>query len=86
MSSTIQPLEFNGNWELSPSLESTDHLSLKNQYGLFINGKFVKPLSKKLFPTINPSNEATIAMIAEAEEKDVKLAVKSARRHIIKFQ
>ena len=44
MSSTIQPLEFNGNWELSPSLESTDHLSLKNQYGLFINGKFVKPL------------------------------------------
>ena len=79
MSSTIQPLEFNGNWELSPSLESTDHLSLKNQYGLFINGKFVKPLSKKLFPTINPSNEATIAMIAEAEEKDVNLAVKSAR-------
>ncbi|MDC3133445.1 aldehyde dehydrogenase family protein, partial [Bacteroidota bacterium] len=79
MSSTIQPLEFNGNWELSPSLESTDHLSLKNQYGLFINGNFVKPLSKKFFPTINPSNEATIAMISEAEEKDVNLAVKSAR-------
>ena len=79
MSSTIKPLEFNGNWDLSPSIESTDHLSLKNEYGLFINGKFVNPLSKKFFPTINPSDEAPIAMIAEAQEKDVNLAVKSAR-------
>ena len=49
MSSTIKPLEFNGNWEFSPSIESTDHLSLKNQNGLFINGKFVNPLSKSFF-------------------------------------
>ena len=46
MSSAIKPLKFNGSWELSPSIESTDHLSLKNKCGLFINGKFVNPLSK----------------------------------------
>ena len=79
MNSNIQPLEFNGDWNLSPSLESTDHIDLKDKYGLFINGAFLKPLSNKYFSTINPSNENQISLIAEAGSDDINLAVKSAK-------
>jgi aldehyde dehydrogenase (NAD+) len=79
MNSNIQPLEFNGDWNLSPSLESTDHIDLKDKYGLFINGGFLEPLSNKYFSTINPSNENQISLIAEAGSEDINLAVKSAK-------
>jgi hypothetical protein len=39
----------NKNWEYAPSLESTDHINLKKKYDLFINGKWLKPTSKKYF-------------------------------------
>ena len=79
MNSNIQPLEFNGDWDLSPALESTDHIDLKDKYGLFINGSFLEPLSNKYFSTINPSNENQISLIAEAGSEDINLAVKSAK-------
>lgn len=79
MNSNIQPLEFNGDWNLSPALESTDHIDLKDKYGLFINGVFLEPLSNKYFSTINPSNENKISLIAEAGYEDINLAVKSAK-------
>ena len=79
MNLDIEPLEFNGNWNLSPSIENTDHIQIKEKYGLFINGKFIDPISGKYFPTINPSNETKLANIAEANTKDIDLAVKSAR-------
>ena len=79
MSSKIKPLEFNGNWDLAPSIENTEHIQIDEKYGLFINGKFIDPISKKYFPTINPSNESNLALIAEANNKDIDLAVKSAR-------
>ena len=78
MSSKIKPLEFNGNWDLAPSIENTEHIQINEKYGLFINGKFIDPISEKYFPTINPSNESNLALIAEAN-KDIDLAVKSAR-------
>ena len=34
-------------WDYAPAPESTDHIDIKPQYELFINGKFVKPHSKK---------------------------------------
>ena len=80
MNLDIEPLEFNGNWNLSPSIENTDHIQIKEKYGLFINGKFIDPISGKYFPTINPSNETKLANIAEANTKDIDLAVKSARK------
>ena len=80
MNLDIEPLEFNGNWNLSPSIENTDHIQIKEKYGLFINGKFIDPISGKYFPTINPSNETKLAHIAEANTKDIDLAVKSARK------
>ena len=42
-------------FEYSESLESTDILNLKDQYSLFIGGKFVKPNSNKYFPTMEKS-------------------------------
>ena len=69
----------NKNWEYAPSLESTDHINLKKKYDLFIDGKWIKPTSKKYFKTINPNNEEFIAEIAHASDKDVDIAVKSAR-------
>ncbi len=67
-------------WSYAPSPESTSHISLKKQYELFIDGKFVKPSSNKYFDTINPATEQKISSIAEADEKDVDKAVKAARK------
>jgi hypothetical protein len=36
----------------APAPESSDHIQLKPQYNLFINGKFVKPLSKNSLLTL----------------------------------
>jgi aldehyde dehydrogenase (NAD+) len=67
------------NWGYAPAQESADHFKLKEQYGLFIGGKFVPARSGKRFATINPANERTLAQIADAGEKDVDKAVKAAR-------
>jgi len=66
-------------WEYSPAPEGTDHIKLKKQYELFIDGKFVAPKSGNYFKTINPSNEKMIAKVAEADKTDVDKAVKSAK-------
>jgi aldehyde dehydrogenase (NAD+) len=71
--------EFFTDWKYAPAPESTDHIKLNKQYDLFINGKFVKPNSKKYFATINPATEEKLAEVAEANEKDVDLAVTSAK-------
>lgn len=73
-------LKINSGWDFAPSLESSDHFSIKKQYELFIGGKWVQPTSGKYFDTINPANEQKIASIAEANDKDVDKAVKAARK------
>lgn len=70
-------LNFKTNY--APAPESVSAASLKEQYQLFINGKFEKPLSKKYFDTINPATEQKIASVAEAGIADVDKAVKAAR-------
>jgi aldehyde dehydrogenase (NAD+) len=77
---SIKPLNFSSGWDYAPAPESTEHIRLEKQYELFIGGKFVKPSSGKYFDTINPATEKKIASVAEADEKDVDLAVASARR------
>jgi aldehyde dehydrogenase (NAD+) len=69
----------NTTWAYAAAPESADHISIKEQYDLFINGKFVKPSSKKYFATVSPSTEKKISEVAEANEKDIDLAVKSAK-------
>lgn len=66
--------------EYAPSIESTDIVKIEPKNKLFIDGKFVEPTSKKYFATVNPATGATLAQIADANAKDVDLAVKSARK------
>ena len=80
MTKKIKELDFAGNWDLAPAPESTSHITIKDKYGLFIDGKFIKPNSGKYFLSINPATEDKLAMIAEANEKDVDKAVKAARK------
>ena len=80
MKNKIKPLAFSGKWDLDPAPESTDHISIKDQYGLFINGKFKNPSSDNYFPSINPATEDKLSMIAEANDKDVNDAVSAARK------
>ncbi|MFT5860579.1 MAG: aldehyde dehydrogenase (NAD+) [Flavobacteriaceae bacterium] len=67
-------------WNYSPALESASHVTIKDKYDLYIDGKWVKPSSKKYFNTINPANEKVLAQVAHANDKDVDLAVKAARK------
>jgi aldehyde dehydrogenase (NAD+) len=71
-------LEFGGAWDYSPSPESTDHVRLRERYGLFLGGKFVEPKSKKWFDTVNPATEKKLATVAEAGAADVDAAVRVA--------
>lgn len=48
-------------------------------FQLFINNEFVDAVSKKTFPTINPTNGEVIVDIAEADKADVDLAVAAAK-------
>jgi len=73
-------LKFNTGWEYAPAPESKSHIKLKDQYDLFIGGKFVKPQSGRYFDTINPATEEKLASVAEANTTDVDRAVKAARQ------
>jgi aldehyde dehydrogenase (NAD+) len=66
-------------FEYAASRESTDIVSLRERYGLFIGGEFVEPRSGSWFPTIDPSTEEPLAEVAEAGPEDVELAVDAAR-------
>jgi Aldehyde dehydrogenase family len=46
---------------------------------LLINGKWVDSVSRKTFPTINPSTGEVITQVAEADAPDVDKAVAAAR-------
>ncbi len=72
-------LKFNDGWKYDPAPESIDHISIAEQYGLFINGEFVNSEGSKYFKTINPSNGDTLSKISEANKKDVDKAVDAAK-------
>jgi aldehyde dehydrogenase (NAD+) len=67
-------------WQLAPAPESKDGIEILDQYGLFIDGKFRSPKSKKYFDTINPANEERLSRISQSGEKDVNDAVVAARK------
>ncbi|EFA75954.1 hypothetical protein PPL_10530 [Heterostelium album PN500] len=46
---------------------------------LFINNKWVDPITKNHFDTINPTTEEVICQISQADKPDVDLAVAAAR-------
>jgi aldehyde dehydrogenase (NAD+) len=66
-------------WEYSPAPESTEIVSVRDTYGLFINGEFVDPIDGDYFKTINPATEEVLAAIPAAGEQDIDAAVRAAR-------
>ncbi|MFB6611613.1 aldehyde dehydrogenase family protein [Agromyces sp. NPDC056379] len=65
--------------DYAPAPESRAILSLRDSYGLFIDGEFVDGRGEP-FQTISPATEERIAMIANANAADVDAAVAAARR------
>jgi acyl-CoA reductase-like NAD-dependent aldehyde dehydrogenase len=66
-------------FEYAPAPESRAVVDIKPSYGLFVGGEFVDGHGRS-FKTISPSTEEVLAEVAEADESDVDLAVKAARR------
>ncbi len=77
---TDRKLKFGTSWKYAPAPENQDHVILKDQYDLFIGGKFVKPVAGKYFKTINPATGRKIALVAEGTDKDINKAVKAAKK------
>lgn len=67
-------------WDYAPAPESTDHVRLRDRYGLFIGGEFVEPSSEGGYvATVNPATEEPLAEVAQASGADVERAVAAAR-------
>ena len=81
-SAEIAPLRLGGSdgWGYAPAPESTDHVELRDRYGLFIDGEFTDAKGGRTFETTNPATEEKIADVALAGEADVDRAVAAARR------
>ncbi|MEE2906606.1 MAG: aldehyde dehydrogenase family protein [Planctomycetota bacterium] len=66
-------------WEYAPAPERTP-VEIEDRYGLFIDGEFQSPRSRRWFDTANPATGQPLARVAAANEKDVDDAVASARK------
>ncbi|MEO6913930.1 MAG: aldehyde dehydrogenase family protein, partial [Candidatus Baltobacteraceae bacterium] len=71
-------------FEYAPAPESAK-VQIREQYGLFINGKWTAPAARGYFDTINPANEQKLARIAHADDADVDKAVAAARHAYDKY-
>jgi aldehyde dehydrogenase (NAD+) len=67
-------------WAYADAPESTDVVTLRDRYGLFIGGAFVEPRSGASFTTIDPATEDPLAVVADGGPEDVDLAVREARQ------
>src|SRR5438067_13494897 len=74
------PVEFAARASYAPAQEANSYIKLLNRFQVFISGRFVPPKSGDYFDSINPATEEELAEIGCANEKDVDLAVKAARR------
>ncbi len=72
-------LLFGDLWEFDPAPESAEPF-IAPRYGLFIDGKFTAPKSKKYFDSIAPRNGAKLSEIALANAADVDAAYTAAAK------
>ena len=75
----VPALDFASGWDYAPALESVKP-SIRQEYGLFIDGKWSRAAGGKTFATINPATEETLARVADAGPADVDRAVQAARK------
>lgn len=75
--SPVRELLFGDLWPYDPAPETADP-NISSRYGLFINGRFVAPKSRKYFASVSPRDESTLAEIAQAGPADVDAAYQAA--------
>jgi aldehyde dehydrogenase (NAD+) len=71
-------------FDYAPAPESV-RPPIREDYGLFIEGRWSAPSSGQYFETINPSDESVLARIAYANAQDVDTAVRAARKAYDKY-
>ena len=59
--------------------------SIRDRYGLFVDGQWIAPASGSYFETVNPANESRLAEVAQAGAADVDRAVRAARKAYDKY-
>ena len=69
-----------GKFEYAPAPESRAIVSLRESYGLFIDGEFSPGVDGRAFKTISPATEEVLAEVTEAGPADVDRAVTAARK------
>jgi aldehyde dehydrogenase (NAD+) len=69
-----------GKLEYAPAPESRAVVTLRESYGLFIDGDFVPGKGDGVFKTISPATEEVLAEVTEAGPADVDRAVTAARK------
>src|SRR5690242_20556702 len=67
-------------FEYAPAPESRSIVSLRESYGLFIDGEFRPGKDGHAFKTISPATEEVLAEVTEAGPADVDRAVSAARK------
>src|SRR5215471_2813193 len=67
-------------FEYAPAPESRSIVSLRESYGLFINGEFSPSVDGHAFKTISPATEEVLAEVTEAGPADMDRAVTAARK------
>ncbi|MEJ7748655.1 MAG: aldehyde dehydrogenase family protein [Candidatus Limnocylindrales bacterium] len=67
-------------WEYAPAPEARDIVTLRERYGLFINGRSVAATGGATFTSVDPATEQPLAEVARASGIDVDKAVRAARR------
>src|SRR5437588_6963628 len=67
-------------FEYAPAPESRSIVSLRESYGLFIDGEFGPGKDGRAFKTISPATEEVLAEVTEAGPADVDRAVTAARQ------
>ncbi len=85
MTKKSESTAFKASWSYDAAPESTDHIQIRNQYDLFIDGEFTPPIDGNYFETINPANHEVIAKVSDASSKDVDKAVNAAGKAFKKW-
>src|SRR6267378_1052100 len=76
----IPPWTDMAKFEYAPAPESRSIVSLRESYGLFIDGEFTPGVDGRAFKTISPATEEVLAEVTEAGPGDVDRAVTAARK------
>ena len=71
-------------FDYAPAPESA-RPQIREDYGLFIDGRWTRPESGAFFETVNPANETPLARVAQANAADVDRAVRAARKAYDKY-